>query len=115
MNALKLKKKLFIVKICHTIIWAIFIFFIGYILYTGIANRVNGFTYLSIVAVAIEGVVLLLFKWKCPLTVIAYRYTEDREAGFDIFLPKALAKYNKSIFTTIYIIGVIFVVYRILQ
>jgi Na+/glutamate symporter len=96
----------------HTVVWAIFVFLIGYILYSGIRNRIDWFTYFSITAVIVEGIVLLIFKWKCPMTVIARRYTDSQAVDFDIFLPKIIAKHNKAIFTTLFIIGVIIVIYQ---
>ena len=112
MAELKANRKLFTIKIVHTVIWAIFVFMIGYILYSGIRNRIDFFTYISIAAVAVEGIVLLICKWKCPITVIARRFTNSQEINFDIFLPKIIAKHNKSIFTTIYFIGLIIVIFQ---
>jgi Na+/glutamate symporter len=112
MNKAKSNRKLFILKITHTVIWALFVLMIGYILYSGIRNRIDWFTYLSIAAVIVEGIILLIFKWKCPRTGIARRYTDSQEINFDIFLPKIIAKHNKTIFTTLYIIGIIIVIYQ---
>lgn len=55
--------------------------------------------------VVLEGVILLFNKGRCPLTDIAARHTEDRRPNFDIYLPEWLAKHNKSIFTTLFMIG----------
>ena len=107
-----MNRKLIAIKILHTIVWAIFVFMIGYILYTGIRNRIDWITYISIAVVISEGIILLIFKWKCPMTIIAYKYTDNQESGFDIFIPKIIAKHNKAIFTTLFIFGVIIVIYR---
>ena len=50
--------------------------------------------------------------WRCPLTAIAARYTEDRRPNFDIFLPEWLAQYNKEIFGTLYVGGILFTLAR---
>ena len=42
---------------------------------------------------------------RCPLTDIAARYTTDRADNFDIYLPLLLARYNKQIFTAIFLAG----------
>jgi hypothetical protein len=60
---------------------------------------------------ATEAVVLLFNEWACPLTGIAARYTAQREDNFDIYLPLWLAKYNKSIFTPLYVLGTAYVVF----
>ena len=106
--------KLLLIKFLHTVIWAFLVLVIFYILYSGIIDRVNCFTWIAISLIIVEGIVLLIHKWHCPLTQIAKKYTDDRVVGFDIFLPGWLAKHNKSIFTFLYAIGVSIVIYRLL-
>ncbi|NHC43031.1 hypothetical protein G6549_24345 [Bacillus sp. MM2020_1] len=108
-----MNKKLFFIKLLHTIIWAFYVLIIFYISYAGVYNKVTSFTWIAIGLVIIEGIILMLFKGKCPLTIMGNRYTDNHEVGFDIFLPRCLAKYNKMIFTSIYVIGVLTVVYRL--
>ncbi|WP_438447821.1 hypothetical protein [Gorillibacterium sp. sgz5001074] len=107
-------KKLLALKIAHTVVWAFFVTVIGYIVYAGIVDRIDGTVYAAIGLVVLEGVVLLAFKWRCPLTVWAYRYTDERHPGFDIYLPEWLAKHNKTIFTSIFAAGTVLTVYRLL-
>lgn len=102
-------------KIIHTLIWFFYVFVIGYILYASICNKISIYLFLGIGFVILEGVILLIFKWKCPLTVISYQYSDNHEAGFDIFLPKWLAKHNKSIFGTLFAIGVLITIFRLLS
>ncbi|UNC92162.1 hypothetical protein [Candidatus Contubernalis alkaliaceticus] len=106
--------KLFFIKLFHTIIWVVFVILISYILYSSIKNIVNAFTFIAILIVGIEGVILFLNGWKCPLTTIAEKYDNKREIGFDIFLPKWLAKDNKVIFTVLYLSGITIVILRLL-
>ena len=108
-------KKLFYIKLIHTIIWLFYVVVIIYIFYAGIWNKVDVYAFIAIGLVAIEGLILLMFRWRCPLTVMGLRYTEDDEVGFDIFLPKWLAKNNKAIFGTLYGIGVIIILIRLLS
>jgi hypothetical protein len=58
--------------------------------------------------VALEVAVLLINQWRCPLTIIAERYTDDRRDNFDIYLPEWLARYNKTLFGGIYVAGVVY-------
>jgi len=104
--------KLFVIKLLHSIIWVFFVTVIFYIVYSGIANEINTLTWIAIGLVIGEGIVLLIFKMFCPLTIIARKYSDSDRANFDIFLPHWLAKYNKIIFTTIYLAGVIIVLLR---
>lgn len=57
--------------------------------------------------VFVEVLVLAVNGWKCPLTPIAERYTADRRANFDIYLPEWLARYNKQIFGGLYVVGLL--------
>lgn len=109
-----MSKKLLWVKIIHTAIWLFYVYIIGYILFAGIYNKIDIYLFLSIGLVIFEGIILILFKWKCPLTIIGNKYTDNHEVGFDIFLPKWLAKNNKAIFSTIFFVGVLITIYRVL-
>jgi hypothetical protein len=108
-------KKLLAIKLIHTIIWAFFVFVIFYILYSGITNSINTFTWIGIGLIIGEGFVLLVFKMFCPLTLVARKYSDSQKDNFDIFLPNWLAKNNKLIFTSIFIAGLIIVVARFIQ
>ena len=107
--------KLIILKIFHTIVCFFFVLIIMFILYSGIFDRINIFTWVGIILVLVEGIILLINGWRCPLSIVGEKYTEHAEIGFDIFLPKWIAKNNKIIFTTIYFIGVMIVIYRLLE
>lgn len=106
-------KKLFYIKLTHTVIWFFYVCIICYILYAGIYRKLDAYLWTAIGLVVFEGFVLLLFKGKCPLTVVGAKYSESREVGFDIFIPQWLARHNKLIFTTIFMIGVAIVAFRL--
>jgi hypothetical protein len=94
------------IKILHTIVWAIFA---GCILGIPIASSYgdNPAAFRLAAIVFVEVAVLALNNWRCPLTALAGRYTTDRRANFDIFLPAWLARHNKVIFGAIYLVGVV--------
>lgn len=71
------------------------------------------YTWISICLIIGEGLVLWLFKMFCPITVLARKYSDSDKDNFDIFLPNWLARYNKIIFTSIYVVAVIIVFLRI--
>ena len=104
--------KLLTIKLIHTIIWAFFVAVIFYVFYAGITNSINLYTWIGIGLIIGEGLVLVLFKMSCPLTVVARNYSDSKKDNFDIFLPSWLAKYNKIIFTSIFIIGLGIVIYQ---
>jgi hypothetical protein len=107
-------RKLLVIKVIHTIIWAFFVSVISYVLYAGITNTITIYTWIGIGLVIGEGLVLLLFKMYCPLTVLARNYSDSQKDNFDIFLPNWLARHNKLIFTSIFIAGLLIVLFRVM-
>lgn len=107
--------KLRIIKFIHTLVWLFFVTVIFYVLYCGIFNDINVFTWIAIALVVAEGIVLAIFKMFCPLTLLARKYSDSEKDNFDIYLPNWLAKYNKQIFTSIFIIGLVIVLIRVLS
>ncbi|OMP29977.1 hypothetical protein BKM32_15345 [Mangrovimonas sp. DI 80] len=106
------EEKLLTIKLFHTIIWVFFATIIFYILYCGITNNINFYTWTCIALVLVEGLTLLIFRMFCPLTLLARKYSDSTKDNFDIFLPNWLAKYNKYIFTAIFMAGLSIVLYR---
>ncbi|PTX41477.1 hypothetical protein C8P64_3277 [Christiangramia gaetbulicola] len=107
--------KLLAIKLIHTIIWMIFVLVIFYVLYSGVFNQITTLTWIGIGMVIGEGMLLMIFNKFCPLTLIARKYSDSQKDNFDIFLPNWLAKYNKLIFTSIFLVGVILVLFRLIQ
>ncbi len=103
------KNKLLLIKFIHTLIWLFFVVVIFYIIYSGITSNITTFTWVGIGLIIAEGLVLLIFKMFCPLTLLARNYSDSEKDNFDIFLPNWLAKYNKLIFTTLFGIGFVMV------
>lgn len=60
----------------HTAIWTFFVLVILYILYSGIIDRINILTWISIALIVVEGIILLINGWRCPLTILAEKYAE---------------------------------------
>jgi hypothetical protein len=101
---------LHVIKLLHTAVWALFA---GAILAIPIAAWLDAWrlAVALIVLVSAECVVLAANRMRCPLTGIAARYTEDRQENFDIYLPLWLARYNKHIFGTLFVLGLVITVY----
>lgn len=107
--------KLTFIKIIHTIIWLFFNVVLFYMAYAVIVNKIDKYVWTGIALIIGEGLVLLLFKKMCPLTIMARKYSNSTKDNFDIYLPNWLAKYNKQIYTVIFIAILIGVLYRILN
>ena len=101
------------VRLAHTIIWA---FFVAVILALPVAAwKRNWKLFLLLTGlVMIEVAVLAANRLRCPLTDVAARYTDDRRDNFDIYLPLFLARYNKQIFGSIFVAGLLFGAWRYL-
>ena len=98
-----------IVKIVHTLAWAVFA---GCILALPVVAWRREFTIAAILIalVTVEVLVLLANRFRCPLTNVAARYTDDRRDNFDIYLPLWVARYNKHIFGTLFVAGILFTI-----
>ena len=99
------------IKILHTAAWA---FFVGCILALPAAANLHCFRCASILAAVVlaECVVLAVNRCRCPLTGLAARYTEDRSPNFDIYLPRWLAQYNKQLFGSLFVAGLLYAAWR---
>jgi hypothetical protein len=99
------------IKLLHTLIWAIFA---GSILALPVAAWALRFDWAGVLTalVLIECLVLALNRGRCPLTVLAARFTPERVDNFDIYLPTWLARYNKRIFGTLFIVSELFMAWR---
>ena len=104
-------RRLRAIKLLHTIVWA---GFAGCIAAIPVLTLHGRFRLAAILALIVLGevIVLAVNRWRCPLTPIAARYTDDRRANFDIYLPEWLARYNKEIFGPLYLAGVVLLVVR---
>jgi hypothetical protein len=109
---MKDKQKLVLVKIVHTVVWAVMAWAACYILYAGIKNVFGTLLWICISLLVVESLVLVYNKWTCPLTPLAMKYTSDRDPSFDIYLPLVVAKYNKQIFGSIFLLGLVWVIFN---
>lgn len=100
-----------LVRTVHTIVWAVFAGSIFAIFPLAAADRFAP-AYALIGLVLVEVVVLALNGMKCPLTGVAERFSDDRRPNFDIYLPQWLARYNKAIFGTLFVLAILFTLYR---
>lgn len=103
--------KLVAVKLLHTAIWIFFNIVIGYMLWAVISGRLDRWLWLGWVLILCEALTLWAFRFYCPLTLWARRYSDSDRANFDIYLPEWLARNNQRIYTVIMVvIGVLTVV-----
>jgi hypothetical protein len=99
------------IKLLHTVVWAAFA---AAIVAIPIAAWLGAWRLTAFLAalVAVECLVLAANRMQCPLTAVAARYTDDRAANFDIYLPLWLATYNKHVFGPLFVAGILVALYR---
>lgn len=107
------KQKLVTIKLIHTAIWIFFNVVIFYLLYAVLVNKIDKWVWIGLSLIVLEGLVLLIFKNVCPVTIAARKYSDSTRDNFDIYLPEWLARYNKQIYTSIVGIIVIILLFRI--
>jgi hypothetical protein len=99
------------IKAVHTVIWAFFVLAIAAVWICGVIANLVGAAW-AIGIVLVEVAVLAFNRGQCPLGGLAQRYTLDRTANFDIYLPAWLAARTKPIFGTLYVTGIVFTACR---
>ena len=104
--------KLRAIRLLHTIVWAFFVVAILAIPVAAWYGRFDLFAAFTAI-VLLEVGVLAVNRMRCPLTGVAARYTDDRRDNFDIYLPLWLARFNKQVFGTLFILGVLFGLWRL--
>lgn len=92
------------IKLLHTLVWTLMA---GCILALPFLAFTGQFRWVLIISVVIlfECAVLAMNRGRCPLTDWAGRFTDDRADNFDIYLPNWLARYNKAIFGTLFVVN----------
>lgn len=83
--------------------------------YSVVRMKFDEVFFVSLVLITAELIVIVANAWTCPLTNIARRHTNDKAPNFDIYLPRAIAKYNKEIFSAILFIILLIYLYNVAQ
>ena len=110
-----MKNKLILIKIIHTLIWVFFNLVIFYMLYAAISDKLDKWLWIGYGLIILEGITLMVFKFFCPLTILARKYSNSIKDNFDIYLPNWLARHNKLIYTGIMVIILLITIYRLLD
>lgn len=96
----------------HTFVWALFYGLLCYLFYAAFIGKIDIWVWICISLILMEGLILLIFRANCPLTLMARRYSNSNKENFDIFLPNWLAKYNKLIYISLLLIALILIFVR---
>ena len=101
------------IKLLHTAIWAFFVACILALPLTAWLRRFDGAILLTVL-ILLECGILAANRGRCPLTDLAARYASDRaeSAAFDIYLPDWVARHNKTLFGTLFLLFELIVLWR---
>jgi hypothetical protein len=104
-------RALVLIKVAHTVIWA---FFAACILALPVAGWLRRFDWalLLTVFILLECGVLAVNRGRCPLTDLAAKCTADRSPDSDIYLPHWLARHNKAVFGTLFVLNELLVLWQ---
>jgi hypothetical protein len=90
------------IRLLHTLVWA---FLAGCIFALPVTALRRRFDWAAILTAIILVECLVLALSVDPLTDVAARFTSERADNFDIYLPLWLARYNKTIFGTLFLVN----------
>jgi len=102
-----------LIKIIHTLVWLFFNAVLIYLFFAIVRNKIDKWIWIGLGSFVLEGILLLIFKNTCPLTIIARRYSNSAKDNFDIYLPNWLAKYNKIIYSALLLVIILLLIYRL--
>ena len=95
----------------HTLAWVVLAAATLAIPILALAGPLRAAAWLSLL-VWVEVGLLLANRLRCPLNSLAARYTQDRSANFDIFLPAWLAGRTLPIFGPLFTLGEALLLWR---
>ena len=95
---------LILIKTVHTVIWTAMASAIAAIPIVALRAQFRLAKWLTAL-ILVECIILGLNQGRCPLTDMAARFTTERAANFDIYLPHWLAEHNKTIFGGLFVAG----------
>lgn len=103
------------IKMVHALLFILGSALLAVLLYEVVSGRITAWTWIVVFIFIGEGMILLYWGWRCPLTV----YAEDMGAAHgqvtDIFFPKWFADRVFIIYGALFAAALAILVIRILQ
>jgi len=101
------------IRFVHSVIFWFLTGVLALLLYEVIADRITSLTWIAVALFTLEGIVLLVSGWKCPLTAYAERLGSDHGQVTDAFLPKWLADRVFVIYGGLFAVAVLLLAIRL--
>ena len=99
------------IKLIHTVIFFVAAVCILYIVYCGIAGKIDRYLWTAIGIIFAIGIIHAANGFECPLATLVHRLAGQRDVA-DIFLPDWFARNIMPVSAVIYAIGVVLIVRR---
>jgi len=101
------EKRIFYIKLFHSIIFLFMVACLAYIFYCAVVGRYDWTLLVALSAIVFEGLVLLINRGRCPFTNLAEKYGDKHGAVTDLFFPMWCARHTFSVSTTLFIIELV--------
>ena len=99
------QRVLFWIKLFHTAIYVFMTACTAYIIFCGLTGVRDWILLAAIGFIFVEGLVLLLNNFQCPLTTLARKYGDEHERFSDIFLPLWFTPFIIPLYTALFLVG----------
>lgn len=106
--------KLLVVKLVHATLFILMSGCVVYTLYSGIARNYHWTLFLAIGVIVVDGMVLMLNKWQCPLTSLAKKLGDDTGRVTDIFFPAWFVPHVLRSYSALFTVAVLVLAIRYL-
>lgn len=103
------------IKSVHTVIFVFMTGALAVLLYEVIVDKITILTWIAVALFLIEGIVLIVNGWKCPLTNYTERLGSTHGQVTDIFLPKWFADRVFQIYGVLWAVALLLLVIRMLD
>lgn len=101
------------IRLVHTVIFIFLSVILAVLLYEVIADKITWLTWIAVGLFTVEGIVLIVSGWKCPLTAYAESLGSNHGQVTDVFLPKWFADRVFIIYGGLYALAVLLLLMRL--
>jgi hypothetical protein len=101
-----------LLRAAHLVLGVLFTLMLGWLLYEGISGRITVASWIAVGLFLVEGVILMVNRWSCPLTYLADKLGSEHGRVTDLFLPKLVADHAFQIFGAAFAVGFVLFVFR---
>lgn len=108
-----MSRSVFYIKLLHSFLFFLIGISTVYLFYTAAVDQITGLTWWAFGIVIFELVVLIANDWKCPLTDLAEQRGADVGSVADLFLPKQLSDHLFTVFTVVFLVACLLLVWRL--